>query len=146
MSLYHIYYRKSDFNQFQNISSFYQGAINIPDGYSFNDHIWTYLYNASTNNKIGILFADSKYVKVNNDYNLSGGYCSDNITLYIENEIPAGTINYLYNFYTLTNSTIIDEGIHYPSFQAGTEYYYNKDVLLTLSISDSETRDIFIYC
>jgi hypothetical protein len=144
MSLYHIYYRKSDFNIFQNISSYYQGSINIPEGYSFNDHIWTYLYNSSTNNKIGILFADSKYVKISNTS--TGGYCSDNITLFIENELPNGTINYLYDFYTNTNTTTIDTGIHNPTFQAGTEYYYNKDVLLKLSISDTETRDIFIYC
>jgi hypothetical protein len=142
MSLYHIYYRKSDFNQFQNISDLYQGSIKIPIGYSFNDQIWTHLYNSTTNNRIGILIANSNYVKTN-DY--EDGFCNDNVTLYIDKEIPIGTINYLYNFLTKTNTTTIDSGVHYPTFQCGTESYYNKDVAIKLEISDSETRDIYIF-
>ncbi len=139
MSLYSIYYVKSDLNVFQNISSAEETSIKLPKGYTFNDHIWAKIYNTETQNEIGYIIVNSYYVNI--DTNIKGGYVTDNAVLFIEKELPIGTINYLYNFYTPTNDSLIPPGINNNcSVYALTGEYYDREMAITIDISASETR------
>ena len=141
MSLYSVYYTKSEINIFQNVSNPDQTSIKLPKGYSFNNHVWAYLYNTETNNKIGYVIVNSYYV--NTDLTTKGGYVTDNAILFIDNELPIGTINYIYNFYTPTNDTLIPPSTkNYAYPQALTDYYYGREIAISIDISPSETRTV----
>lgn len=144
MSLYSVYYVKSDLNNFQNISPADQTSPKLPGGYTFNDHIWANLYNTATGNKIGYIIVNSYYVNV--DINVQGGYVTDNAILFIEKELPVGSINYLYNFYTPTNDTLIPSGDNNNcSVFALTGQYYNREIAIKIDISSSETRTVVFF-
>lgn len=140
--LYNVYYKKSALNVFQNISSYEENSIKIANGYTFNDHIWGILFNAENDKRIGIIIANSYYVHTDT----IGGHIKDDIILFIENELPIGSINYLYDLYSPLDNTIIPPSKNnYPTVRALSGYYYGKNISLKLDISDSETRNITIY-
>ena len=141
MSLYSVYYVKSDLNNFENVSSADQTSTKLPGGYTFNDHIWAELYNTTTNNKIGYAIFNSYFVNV--DTLVTGGYVTDNVILFIESELPIGSINYLYNFYSTTTDTLIPPGLNKPaSLYGATGAYYDREIAIAIDISDSETRTV----
>jgi len=153
MSLYSVYYIKSDLNNFQNVSPSDETSPKLPSGYTFNDHIWANLYNTVTKNKIGYIIVNSYYVNVNEnleadheEHEEEGGYVIDNAILFIESELPLGSINYLYNFYTRTNDTLIPSGDNNNcSVFALTGQYYNKEIAIKIDVSSSETRTVVFF-
>lgn len=141
--IYTVYYQKSDLNVFENVSTANEESNKSPFGYSFNDHVWAYIYNQDTFNKVGYIIVNTYYVNVNTE----GGYVTDDAVVFLESdEFPIGSINYLYNFYTPTNDSLIPSGNeNYPTVRALTGDYYGKNILLNLDISPSETRTLTIY-
>jgi len=141
---YNIYYVKSELNFFNIIPSFVQTDIKIPFGYTFTDHIWGNIYNSETNNKIGIIILNNYYV--NTDTYTIGGNVHDDIVIFIENELPIGSINFLYNFYNNQNNTLIPPGdVLYPTIRALSGEYYGANITLELNIYDNEKQNIIIY-
>ena len=143
MTAYNVYYKKSELNIFTNTYSFEETAIKLPFGYSYENHVWGILYNQENNNKVGIIIANSYFI---NTADSLGGEVHDDIVLFIEKELPIGTINYLYDFYNPDNNTLIPPGNNlYPTLRAASGAYYKKNISLILNISDSETRNVYIY-
>jgi hypothetical protein len=144
MSLYSVYYVKSDLNVFENISPAEETVVKLPKGYTFNDHIWANLYNTATGNKIGYIIVNSYYVNI--DPNIIGGNVTDNAILFIESELPIGSINYLYNFYTNTNTTLIPPSKNNAaSPYALSGAYYGREMAITINIDPSETRTVTFF-
>lgn len=140
MKSYAIYYEKSSLNIFQNISNFNETSDNTPFGYSFNDHVWTTIKNKNTNNVIGYIIVNSYYVNANTE----GGYVIDDSVVFIEKELPIGSINYTYTFYTQKNDTLIppsDNNYATPTVLTGK--YYGEKMTLRLDINESETRTLY---
>lgn len=140
MSSYAIYYQKSNLNIFENVSSINETSDKKPFGYSFNDHVWSTIKNKSTDNIIGYIIVNSYYVNTNT----TGGYVIDDSVVFIEKELPIGSINYTYSFYTPNNDTLIPpSNNNYPTPTVLTGDYYDKKLSLVLDINESETRTLY---
>lgn len=140
--IYNLYYIKSELNLFNSIYSFVQTDIALPFGYGFTNHVWGNLYNSETNNKIGVIIANNSYI---NTADRPGGNVDDDIVIFIEKELPIGSINYLYNFYTTGNNTLIPlETDVFPTIRSLSGEYYGKNIQLRFDVKE-QTRNITLY-
>jgi hypothetical protein len=130
------------FNTFTNISNIDQKVIKIPKGYHYRDIRWVELQNPDTYSIIG------KIILINNFHNIDslkkGGYCNDNITVFINKDFPVGSIKYVINFYNPSSNTgFIPGSTIFPTTVALTGAYYGRYVTVKIITSASLLRNIY---
>ncbi len=147
MSLISLYSLILEFQSFTKISDYPAIFSKLPFGYHYEDHKWSYLYNSSTKNKVGILIFNNNFHNINNE-KLS--YCNNNYVIYIDKtygtEYEEGSIFFVYNYKTSSSTTIIpNNNIVNASFISGTNSYYLKSFHITLENIENNTLNINIY-
>lgn len=137
----HVIADGSKFQTFRDVSDIDEKISKIPFGYHFKDIKWVAIQN-ETYDIIG------KYMLINNfhstDTLIKGGYCNNNIVIFIEKDFPFGSLGYTYNFINPENNTDYIKGsIINPTITSLTGAYYGKYVTVTLYTSLSLIRDIY---
>lgn len=138
----HVSLYSSTLQDFRDISQIDQKVVQIPFGYHFKDIKWTNIINPNNNNNI-----IGKIILVNNFHNTDTlanyGYCNDNVIVYIEKELPIGSLGYTLNFINPKTSTNFIEGTTvYPTITALTGQYYGKYITVMMNIN-IELIDIY---
>ena len=122
-----LYVNIGEYEIFSKRPSYSGNTIKNPFGYYFTENKWSYVYKADTKNIVGKIITNNNYHNILNSVN--GGYCNNNNVIFIENEFNKGSLEFVYNFYSNTNTTNInDNTVEYPTFCSGTDYYYNKKI------------------
>jgi len=132
-----IYWKANEKYTFRNICN--NGLKNSQFGCSFNDLAWSSIYNLATNNKIGYVIIYNSFVGINN--NKPGGYCKDNVTIVINNELPIGSIEHTYTFLNpATNTNYIKGSTFNTTVVSVTGEYYGKNIISTIYVDTSLQR------
>lgn len=137
-----LHFFASDFQTFTDVTNIDQKIVKIPFGYHYRNVKWVNLQNAINNNIVG------KSILVNNYHNIDstkqGGYCNNNMILYIEKEYPIGSISYTIDFVTIENSTDFIKGTTmYPTVTGLTGQYYGRNIRVMIVASLGITIDIY---
>jgi hypothetical protein len=138
----HVISDESKFNTFRDISDIDIKVNKIPFGYHYRDIKWVLLQNPDNYNVIG------KILLINNFHNtdslVNDGYCNDNIVVFINSELPIGSIKYVINFYNTSNSTgFIPGSTIFPTTIALTGAYYGRYVTVKIVTSNELLTDIY---
>jgi len=130
------------FNTFKDITDIGHKVIKIPQGYHYRDVKWVQLQHPITYEIIG------KILLINNYHNINslkkGGYCNNNITVFIDKVFPTGSIGYVINFYNPANSTgFIPGSTIFPTSLVLTGAYYGRYVTVKIVTGTSLIRNIY---
>ena len=139
-----LYVNVSEYQKFEIISDYDETSTKTPFGYHFVDNQWANVYNSSDNKVVGKIVTQNNYHSISST-NI-GGYCNNNNVIYIENEeLNRGSMEFVYNFYSTTDTTNINPDIPvYPTFCSGTDYYYLKKIDSIFTITNN-LLNIVIY-
>lgn len=123
MSTISVYGIVAEYQSFVNVSKYRDTNNKLSFGYHFDAHRWAKLYNATTNNYVGVVIININYHNVGN---VTGGYFTFNGVLFIEKEYDIGTLEFGYNLKTPVANTLIPAGINLKTtFLGGSLAYYN---------------------
>lgn len=139
----HVLADGSKFNTFKDISDIDQKVLKLPNGYHYRDVRWVLLQNPVTYNVIGRILLINNYHAPTTL--TKGGYCNDNITVFIEKDYPIGSVEYVINFYNPQNSTgFIPGSTIFPTAIALNGAYYGRYVTIRIDTGTSLLRNIYI--
>lgn len=144
----HVIADGSKFNTFRDISNIDIKVNKIPFGYHYRDIKWVLLQNPKNYNVIGKILLINNFHNITDFKNINtsikGGYCNDNIIVFIDSELPIGSIGYVINFYNPSNSTgFIPGSTIYPTVTALNGAYYGRYVTVKIITSKALLRDIY---
>jgi len=144
MTLILLYVNISEYQKFGITSNYQETSSKTPFGYHFSENEWANVYNSNTNNIVGKILTNNNYYSLS--INNTGGYCNNNNVIFIDNaELNKGSMEFVYNFYSNTNTTNINPDISvFPTFCQGTQYYYLKKIQSKF-INNNNILNIIIY-
>jgi len=134
-----LYIDTDQLNTFNEISSYSERSTTKPFGYHFRDHIWSYVYSSNTKNKIGKIIMNNDIHNIDNTDNYDI-FCNIRYVIFIESEYPIGTIELVYSFKSLNNTSMIPNTITnkaYPTVVNGSISYYLQNMKASMYNSDS---------